>query len=422
MPYWLDTAPLFCDAATGPLPSQADVAIVGAGFTGLSAALALAKAGASVVLLDAERVAGGASGRNGGQCNNGLAGDLARLMKTLGADAARAYYRAYDTAVDTVERIVREENVPCDFSRCGKIKLAAKPAHFEKLARAQGLLAEGVDPETELVDRAHLSSEVGSDHYFGGLLFKKSAGMHMGRFAKGLADAATRYGAAIYEHAPVTALQRQQGHRYDVVTRKGTVRAEAVLLATGASLQGPFGRLRRRMVPVGSFIIVTAPLPVSVVESIMPTRRMATDTRNVGSYFRITPDNRLLFGGRARFAMSNPLSDAKSGRILEKAMVRVFPQLAGVPIDYCWGGLVDMTMDRLPRAGEHEGIFYSVGYSGHGTQMATHMGTVMAEVIGGASEANIWRDLAWPAIPGHFGRPWFLPLVGAYYRLQDVLH
>lgn len=421
-PYWLDTAPVFRGGTSGALPRRADVAVIGGGFTGLSAALALAKAGSKVVLVEAERVAAGASGRNGGQCNNGVAGDFCAMVARLGADAAKAYYRAFDAAVDTVERIVRDEGIDCDFGRFGKIKLAAKPAHFEKLGRIHDLLQKEVDRDTALVDRAHVAEEVGSERFFGGLVFKKSAGMHMGKFAKGLADAASRYGAAIYEGAPVTALKRQGGHRYDVVTGSGTVRADAVLLATGASLQGPFGRIRRRIVPVGSFIIVTAPLPRALIDSIMPTRRMATDTRNVGTYFRITPDDRLLFGGRARFALSSPLSDAKSGRILEKAMVRTFPQLMGVPIDYCWGGLVDMTLDRLPRAGEHKGVFFSVGYSGHGTQMATHMGTVMAEVIGGASEANIWRNLDWPAIPGHFGRPWFLPLVGAYYRLQDVLH
>ena len=206
------------------------------------------------------------------------------------------------------------------------------------------------------------------------------------------------------------------------MTTRGTLRASQVLLATGASVIGPFARFRRRIIPVGSFIIVTEPLAEALVEELMPTRRMATDSKNVGAYFRITPDNRLLFGGRARFAISNPLSDAKSGKVLRRAMDRVFPQLKDVRIDYCWGGLVDMTADRLPRAGEHDGLFYSMGYSGHGTQMATHMGAIMAEVMSGRPERNIFRNLDWPAIPGHFGSPWFLPFVGAYYRLQDILH
>jgi glycine/D-amino acid oxidase-like deaminating enzyme len=142
----------------------------------------------------------------------------------------------------------------------------------------------------------------------------------------------------------------------------------------------------------------------------------------VGNYFRTTADNRLVFGGRARFAMSNPRSDQKSGQILRATLGTVFPELADARIDYCWGGLVDMTADRLPRAGLHGGMFYSMGYSGHGVQMSVHMGEIMADVMAGKAEANPWRELDWPAIPGHFGKPWFLPFVGAYYRFQDLIH
>lgn len=175
------------------------------------------------------------------------------------------------------------------------------------------------------------------------------------------------------------------------------------------------------MIPVGAFLIVTEPLSPSQLERLMPTRRNVVDTRNLVVYWRLTPDNRLLFGGRARFAVSNPQSDEKSGRILKAAMVEVFPELAGTRIDYCWGGMVDMTRDRLPRAGERDGIYYSMGYSGHGTQMSTLMGTIMADVMDGRPELNPWKDFDWPAIPGYFGRPWFLPIVGAYYRMKDLV-
>jgi glycine/D-amino acid oxidase-like deaminating enzyme len=200
------------------------------------------------------------------------------------------------------------------------------------------------------------------------------------------------------------------------------VRARQVLLATGTSAVGPLGWFRRRIVPVGAFIIGTEPLPVELLDRLTPRRRMTTDTRNFVGYFRVSPDNRLLFGGRARFATSNATSDAKSGVILRQMMVRVFPELAAARIDYCWGGMVDMTRDRLPRAGEREGLYYSMGYSGHGTQMSTYMGAIMAEVMDGKPLLNPWREFSWPAIPGHFGRPWFLPIIGAYYRYQDLVH
>ena len=303
----------------------------------------------------------------------------------------------------------------------GKLKLAAKPEHYEKLMRSQELLAREVDPDTRMVPREDLHTEVGSDRYFGGLLFEKSAGMHVGKFGQGLAEAAARRGALIYENNPVMGLRRLTGQAHEVRTPNGSVRARQVLLATGTSAVGPLGWFRRRIVAVGAFIIVTEPLPVELLDRLTPRRRMTTDTKNFVNYFRVTPDNRLLFGGRARFAAANPKSDAKSGAILRKSLGQVFPDLADARIDYCWGGMVDMTRDRLPRAGERNGLFYSMGYSGHGTHMSTYMGAIMVEVLDGKTHLNPWRDFDWPAIPGHFGKPWFLPIVGAYYRYQDFV-
>jgi glycine/D-amino acid oxidase-like deaminating enzyme len=420
--YWLDTAPLFRDGQQGPVEGGADVVVIGGGFTGLSAALELGKRGIPVTVLEAGRVAGEASGRNGGQCNTGLAHDYAALAERIGADNARDFYRAYESAVATVASIVSEEQIDCDFFRGGKIKLAAKPQHFDKLARTYESLLRNVDSDVELIPPERIREEVGSDGFYGGLVQRNGAQMHMGKFGVGLAQAAARHGARIFEHTPVTGLKRLDGERYDVVTERGTIRAGRVLVATGASQIGPLQWFRRRIAPVGSFIVVTEPLSTAQLDELLPKRRAYVTTRNIGNYFRATADNRLLFGGRARFAMSNPRSDEKSGRILRAGLASYFPELADVRLDYCWGGLVDMTADRLPRAGQHEGLFYSIGYSGHGVQMSVHMGRVMADVMFGAATRNPWRKLEWPAIPGHFGHAWFLPLVGAYYRLQDILH
>jgi glycine/D-amino acid oxidase-like deaminating enzyme len=421
--YWLDSAPPFRGGITTPAEGRADVVIVGGGFTGLSAALSLARKGASVIVLEAGRVVGEGSGRNGGQCNNGTAHDFAGLSATLGLDRARELYQAFDAGVDAVERLVMEERIDCGFTRCGKIKLAAKPAHFDKLARTADILAREVDPGVRLLTPEALTAEVGSPIFHGGLLFPRSARMHMGRFGVGLAEAAARRGARIHENNPVTAIDRLGAARFRISTAVGgRVEADRVLVATGASIQGPFGWFRRRIVPVGSFIVVTAPLSRSVLADIMPGDRVCTTSKNIGHYFRLTDDGRLLFGGRARFAMSDHKSDEKSGRILQKGLAETFPQLGPVPIEFCWGGLVDMTQDRFPHAGERNGIHYALGYSGHGTQMSVLMGGIMAELMTGGHAINPWRDREWPAIPGHFGRPWFLPFVGAYYRLMDVLH
>lgn len=417
--YWLDTSEPFRSAAAGPVAGHCDVAVIGGGLTGSSAALALAKKGARVVLFEAETIGHAASGRNGGMCNNGFAQDYGMLSARIGQEAANKLYRAFDAGVDMVERLVAEEQIDCSFSRVGKIKLAAKPEHYDKLARSQEMLAANVDPQTWMISQADLSSEVGSERYYGGLIYGKSATMHVGRFVRGLAEAAARRGVEIHERALMTGLKAAAGEGHVIETPKGRLQAKQVLLASGISQAGPLGWIRRRIVPVGAFLIVTEPLPITTLDRLLPRRRNAVDTKNLVTYFRTTPDNRLLLGGRARFAVSNPASDQKSGAILRASLNEVFPELRDVRIDYCWGGMVDMTRDRLPRAGERNGIYYSMGYSGHGTQMSTLMGTIMAEVMDGRVELNPWKDFDWPAIPGHVGPPWFLPLVGAYYRIKD---
>lgn len=416
--YWLDTAPVFSAAQQGAVQGQVDVVVVGGGFTGLSAARTLAMKGASVVVLEAGRVIGEASGRNGGQCNTGVAQDYTALTASLGADQAREYYKAYESAVQSVVTLVEQENIACDLKRNGKLKLAAKAVHYDSMARTCELIRREVDADVELLSAGQIRSEVDSDEFHGGLLQRNGVQMHVGRFGIGLADAAVRHGAQVFEQAAVKDWKANaQGYR--VNTAKGSIQARQILLATGACQHGGPGWYRRRIVPVGSFVVATEVLPQALIDQLLPQHRAYVTSRLIGNYFRITPDNRLLFGGRARFAMSNATSDAKSGKVLHAAMVQMFPQLAAVKIDYCWGGLVDMTSDRLPRAGEHDGVFYSMGYSGHGVQMSVHMGQVMAQVMDGNAAANPWRDLDWPAVPGHFGTPWFLPLVGAYYRYQD---
>lgn len=420
--YWQASASPFSCGRSGPVEGVFDVAIIGAGFTGLSAARILAQSGASVAVLEASQVLAEASGRNGGQCNAGTAHDFGALAASFGIDKARRWYLAHCDAVDTVERIAAQERIDCDFTRCGRAKLAAKPGHFAKLEAAHALLSREVDPNVTLVPPERIREEIGTDEIHGALIQHTSAQLHVGRFGIGLANAAIRADAAIWEQAPVIGLDRTGSH-WKVSTPRGTLQAKQVLVATGgASLHPPFAWFRRRIVSVGSFVIATAPISDNLVTELFPTRRNYVTSRVIGNFFRLTSDNRLIFGGRARFAMSNPSSDHKSAKILEAAMLRFFPALAGVPIEHIWGGTVDLTSDRLPRAGEHDGLYYSMGYSGHGVQMASHMGERMARVMGGDAAANPFADLAWPAIPGHVGKPWFLPIAGLWYKLQDQLH
>ena len=270
-----------------------------------------------------------------------------------------------------------------------------------------------------VVDKQDLHSEIGSDFYAGGMVDPLGAGVHVGKFAHGLAEAGTRAGVTICENAQVTQLAARPGGGHEVHTTRGVVHADQVLVATSGYTGSLTPWLQRRTIPVGSFIIVTEPLPLETAQRILPRNRQASDNKMLTYYFRLTPDNRLLFGGRARFALSSPDSDLKSAEILKRAMSTVFPYLASTRVDYTWGGLVDLTMDQMVHAGERDGVHYSLGYSGHGVQMATYMGKQMALSMVGKPSRNLWEHLPYRAVPGHFGPPWFLPFIGGYAKVVD---
>lgn len=417
--YWQDTATAAGDFRRTPLPDEVDVAIVGAGLTGLSAALELARNGASVAVFESHHVGWGASGRNGGMATTGLAIGLGQAISRYGREAAIQYYMEYDRAIDTVESIVDEHSIDCHFARHGKLSLALTPSGVDRMRRTAQLVAEiGGLPELEVFGPTEIGEEIGSQFYAGGAVDPKGAGLHVGKFVNGLAAAAHTAGAVICENAPVVSLD-SSGGRHLVQTSRGATRAGEVLIATSGYTSSLTPWLQRRVIPVGSFIICTEPLEPELAAQVLPHGRMASDAKILTYYFRLTPDNRLLFGGRARFALSSPDSDLKSSRILRKAMVNVFPQLSRAKIDYTWGGLVDISRDQMVHAGVHGGVHYSLGYSGHGVQMATHSGREVARKLLGKRDDLPFPGITFPPVPGHFGPPWFLPFIGAGAHVVD---
>jgi glycine/D-amino acid oxidase-like deaminating enzyme len=417
--YWLDTAAPSGDYRRTELPDRADVVVVGAGFTGLSAALEAAKHGARVVVLDSHTVGWGASGRNGGMATTGLAVGLGVATKRYGAERAMEMFAEYNRAIDTVEELVKEHSIDCDFERSGKLNLAVSDKQYAGMRRTQETLATLADYQVDVLAKSELHREIGSDFYSGGMVDPLGAGVHVGRFVHGLAGAAAAAGVVIGENAEVVRLEARADGGHDVHTTRGVVTAGDVLVATSGYTGALTPWLRRRTIPVGSFIVVTEPLSAEVARRALPQRRLASDSKMLTYYFRLTPDNRLLFGGRARFALSSPESDLKSAAILQQAMATVFPFLTDTRIDYTWGGLVDLSMDRMVHAGRHDGIHYSLGYSGHGVQMATYMGRQMGLRLAGQQSRNLWEDLPHRAVPGHVGRPWFLPFIGAGAKVID---
>jgi glycine/D-amino acid oxidase-like deaminating enzyme len=419
--YWHDTSAPFAEAMVGPVSGDFDVAVIGAGFTGLNAARKLAKSGVKVALIEAEHVGYGASGRNGGHLNSGHFASFGAAKARFGESKAHHFWQAYDDSIDMIEAIIEEEKIECSFRRGGKLKLASKPSHVKGLQAMCEEIRREVDSSVEWLSRQDLRKELGSDAFYGAVLYPKSAMMHMGRYANGMAEAAHRHGATIWEHNPVTDRERV-ANGWRLSTPTGSLTARQVILATDAYTTRTFGYFRRRIMPIASFIIATRPLTSEEIAATTPGNRNYTNSLNIANYFRLTPDNRMLFGGRARFsAVSNQKTDVSSGQLLRKHMVSMFPQLADVEIDYCWGGLVGCTQDRYPRAGRADGVIYGMGYSGHGAQMATLIGNVLADIAMGRKDTNPLDGLAWHAVPMHTGKPWFLPIVGAYYRMKDML-
>jgi glycine/D-amino acid oxidase-like deaminating enzyme len=418
-PYWWDGVSLKAGDET-TVPRHADVVIVGAGYTGLSAARELARRGSDILVLERERIGWGASSRNGGQVLAGFKPDPSTLVARFREPRARQLFEASLEAIAALEHLIADEAMDCEFERCGHVQAAAKPSHFTAFRREQRLLASTFHHHVELVSATNQRTEIGTDKYFGLLVDERSCALNPARYVDQLGAAACRAGARICEGVAVVTVNRQAA-KWSVLTDRGAIEANEVLFATNGYTDSAAPWLQRRLVPIGSFIIATEPLSEADASQLIPKRRVAFDSRHFLHYFRLSRDRRLLFGGRAEFTRPTADTTRRAAGILRQDMVAVFPSLASVGIDYAWSGNVAFTRDQLPHAGRLNGAFYAGGYSGHGIAMATYLGALIARRIAGERIEHPLFDDQFAPIPLYTGTPWFLPLVGAYYRLKDWL-
>ncbi len=420
-PYWWDTVGNEDKSLTGrpvDVHGRYDVAVVGAGYTGLAAARQIAIAGGSVVVFERGAIGEGASSRNAGQVLTGLKVEPAALVARHGESKARELFEVGNHAIIGLEQLITGERIECDLHRTGHLQAAAKPSHFAAFRHEQALLRRVFEHPVELVPESAQASELGARGYHGLLIDEASRALNPAKFVTGLAKAAARAGAALAPHIAVQRVAKvADGWRVD--TDRGQVTAQDVLFATNGYADRAFPPLQRRLIPIGSYIIVTAPLDPTTARRLLPKGRMAFDSRYFLHYFRLTPDNRLLFGGRAEFSGPTLESAKRAEAILRHAMTSMFPDLATTPIDYAWSGHVAFTRDQMPHAGLLNGAFYAGGYAGHGIAMATHLGSVIARRMAGESIEHPMFDDHFAPIPLYYGRPWFLPLVGLYYRFLD---
>jgi len=417
--FWHETTDMPA-AREQTLPERVDVAVIGAGFTGLSAARVLAKRGARVAVLEAHTLGWGASSRNGGMVLTGLKLGVDTLRAKYGREAARRMFAASVASIDCVEQIVKEEGIQCDLVRSGHLEVACKPAHYEHFAKAAEIMAREYNHQVRLVPKSELRSEIGSDTYHGGLVDEASAGLNPARYVAGLARAAERAGALLYDQAQVERVERD-GADFCLTTARGKLRAREVLVATSGYTGSATPQLRRKIIPIGSFIIATEVLPEALAREVSPRGRMIFDSKNFLYYFRLTPDRRMLFGGRAAFFPETPTTVRDSAEILRQGMLSVYPQLRDVGVEYVWGGTLDFAFDRMPHAGQLAGLHYALGYAGHGVAMATYLGTKLGERLAGGASDNPFEGVPFPGAPlGLYdGRPWFLPFAWAWYKFLD---
>jgi len=422
--FWLTTATTPQTDPALPLPGGVNVAIIGAGFTGLSAARTLAKLGAKVAVLEAETIGWGASSRNGGMVLTGLKLGVNKLISMYGRERTQRMYAASLATIDCVEKLVSEENIDCDFVRSGHLEVACKQKHFDDYARQAEVIAREFNHQLRVVPRAELQSEIGSSIYYGGMVDEVSAGLNPAKYVAGLAQAAIRAGATVFENTRVENIEREDLHgtqHWRIITSRGALRAREVFVGTSGYTGAATPALRRKLIPIGSYIITTEVLPEALARELSPRNRMIYDSKNYLYYYRLTPDRRMLFGGRAAFFPETRDSIRKSAEILRRGMIDVYPQLRDVKVEYVWGGTLDFAFDIMPHAGQMDGIYYAVGYAGHGVAMATWQGQQMAQMIAGQKPENPFVGIPFPGAPlGLYnGKPWFLPLAGAWYKFKD---
>jgi glycine/D-amino acid oxidase-like deaminating enzyme len=399
------------------LPASADVVIVGAGYTGVMAGWELTRRGKAALVLEAEALGFGASTRNGGMVLPGFKAGL-EVMERREGERGVAFYQYSVDAVGQVERIIKDEAIDCDYRATGHLELAYRPSHTAGLKASVAAYARVFGDRVRFVDREVLEQEIGSTAYFGGMLVDLGGGLQPARYHAGLVRAARRAGTVICDRTPAIRLLRRPQGGFRVETQRGAVDTGHVLLATNGYTTGLVPPVQRRVVPVGSYIMTTTPMDPALARAISPRGRMFFDTKNFLYYWRVLPDNRMLFGGRASFA---PTTIAKARDWLYRAMVAVHPQLDGVSVSHAWGGQLGFTLDRVPHIGTIDGITFALGYCGTGVAMATAFGRQAAALISG-EPLPPFLERPFPAIPLYRGAPWFLPAVGLYYQWRDAIN
>ena len=401
------------------LSQHLDVIVVGSGFTGLSAALTLARAGKSVAVIEANDLASGASSRNGGLLGPsfhklGLAG----LEKKFGRETADELLKESLRGFNWLLKFIETESIECDLKHCGRFRGALKEKHFSKMCQQAESLAAKLDYPIEIISKSQQHTEVGSDKYHGGVVYTKDASLHPAKLVNQLIERCQDAGVSFVSHAKVRDIsQTYAGFKVQIEQR--CVEASAVLIATNGYTGNLTRPLKKRILPIRSSMIATPPLPKELIDSVSPKQRSHGGTDRLVFYYRTSPDGqRLLFGGRALAYADKP---DEYYHFLRKNMVSLFPQLQGVAISHAWSGLVAYSFDHIPHLGLNNGLYYAMGYCGSGVARANYLGHKIALKMLGENGDTVFDQFEFPTKALYNGHPWFMPAVLHWHSLADKL-
>lgn len=417
LPYWWDRTPP-AEPIEPALPKSVDVLVVGSGYTGLSAALQTARGGRSTLVVDAQAIGWGCSTRNGGQVSTSIKPSFLELAAAHGEDRARQIIQEGHRSLSWLGEFIEAEGIDCDYRISGRFHAAHSPRQFEALARHVASRPAGIEIDAELIPRSEQTRELGTDVYHGGVIYRRHASVDPARLHAGMLQRVVAAGGAFVSNCTVDAIDDSRAERFRVRSSRGEILARDVIVATNAYSGGVTPWLRRRVIPIGSYIIATEPISRERMDRLFPTDRMVTDTRKVVYYYRASPDRtRILFGGRVSWNETDPV---KSAPHLHAELVRLFPELAGIRVTHSWMGFVAYTFDQLMHTGTHDGIHYAAGYCGSGVGMATYLGMKLGlKVLGRPEGLSALDDLTFPTRPYYTGYPWFLAPAISYYRWRD---
>ena len=416
-PFWTDDYPRPSDLpVAAELPTETDVTIIGGGYTGLSAARTLAKGGTSVVVLERETIGWGASSRNAGMTGSGLKAGMPNIFKRYGKEYGLKFWQATLDMLELIKELDTEEGIDFDWQQNGQLGLAFKASHFESMKSRAKWYQDQLGDEEAIVPPSEIRAGIGSEVFHGGVFDKYGAGLHPSKLVFGLAEVAARYGAILCEEAGVFKIEKE-AHGFTLHTIKGVLKAKEVIVATNGYTDRLVPKLQPKVFSVGSYSIVTEPLSKDLQEELSPKDYGFWDSKWFLNYFRMTPDGRMLWGGRNNLSTSLDLQE--SANTLRAQMVRAFPQLADVPVTHTWTGHLGITFDLMPNMGVEDGLHYAFGYGGHGLHSALYLGREIAWLLTGKIKSSPFMEIPHQTYFFYRGNPWFLPFAVAFYRFRD---